>query len=257
MIRTVDALERMSMSELPAGSSTFRCRRSDEVIVAEWEGLLTLRATATGDLLAFEPARDLPRHRVEKLRDGVAAAFLRSLRGSHSLHAAAVASAGATLICVGRSGAGKSTLAAGLCEQRDVELLSDDIAALELRRGLWHVVPSEASIWLHRRRGAGKAPVRSFRTANRPAAVQFVVHLSFDDTVIEPAVRLMHPIDALGVLMSAMVRFDPGPMIWLRELDLVETLLRQARVFEVVRSHRTPPARVARSVTAQTWGNRR
>ncbi len=89
------------------GGEGFRWGQTGDEVVADWRDVLTIRASLTGDLRTWEAAPRASPEIVEKVRHGVAAAFLRSLAGKHSLHASAVVRNGTSLICVGSSGSGK------------------------------------------------------------------------------------------------------------------------------------------------------
>jgi len=72
------------------GEALFRWGYSDGDLVAEWGGLLTLRATRSGELKDLRAVPGASIELVEKARNGVATAFLRAQRKQYSLHGSAV-----------------------------------------------------------------------------------------------------------------------------------------------------------------------
>jgi hypothetical protein len=227
----------------------FRWGRVGQDVVAEWNGVLALRARADGEVISWSPAPGARKDIVDKLRCGVAAAFLRALRGKHSLHASAVAYGGSALVCVGESGAGKSTVAASLCN-KGARLLADDIAGIEAIGSRWHIVPSEPVLWLRHRESEDKATV-SADLAEHPAAIEWIAMFRFDDTANAPVVHRLRGGDAVAALVGAMVRFEATPAVWASELDLVGALTAQAGVFEVARSRHVTAEDVAMAMIAE------
>ena len=206
-------------------------------LVAEWMGILTLRATRTGELKALEPAPGASHELVEKTRHGMATAFLRAQRQQHALHASAVAYQGKALACVGASGLGKSTMAERMCRRPGVELLADDMTELEvLPGGELGVLPSETAVWLATDPAMAKAPLRSSRAATSPAALRCIVSLVFDDDIPNLELRELRGADAVSALVPSLVRFEKNPSHWARELALIGQLVSQSRMVEARRS---------------------
>ncbi len=82
--------------------------------------------------------------------------------GAHLLfHAGALEADGAGVLLPGTSGSGKSTLTAGLVTRAGLGYLTDELAALDLRRGL--LLPYAKPITVKRRQLRGRA-----RAAPRP-----------------------------------------------------------------------------------------
>jgi hypothetical protein len=221
-----------------ASGSTFRWGYEGDDLVAEWMGVLTLRATRTGELKALQPVPGAPEDLVEKTQHGVATAFLRAQQHQHALHACAVAFEGKALVCVGASGLGKSTMAARMCRHPGVELLADDMAEIEiLPGGEVRVLPSEAAVWLATSSSLAKAPVRSSRAATSPAALQCVVSLVFDKGAPNLELREIRGADAVSALIPSLVRFEQTSSLWARELAFIGQLTSRGRVVEARRSH--------------------
>jgi hypothetical protein len=216
---------------------TFRWGYAGEELVAEWAGVLVLRATRNGDLIDLQAVPGASRELVEKTRVGVATAFLRAQRHQHSLHASAVALEGNALVCVGASGLGKSTVAERMCRHAMIKLLADDIAAIELvsDSGV-HVLPSESSVWLETDNSTGKAPVKMPRTAERPSVLQCIVSLVFDAAAPGLELREVRGANAVSALLPSLVRFEKTAALWTRELDFVARLVSQCRVVQATRS---------------------
>jgi hypothetical protein len=226
-------------------TSSFRWGHSGDDLVAEWAGILSLRASKRGELQALSPAPGAARDLVEKTRLGVATAFLRSLRQEHSLHASAVAFQGKALVCVGASGLGKSTIAERMCRHAGVELLGDDVTAIDvLSNGGLQVVPSESAVWLTMNGSTEKAPVRSVPAASQAAELLYIVSLVFDDSARGPHVEDMRGGTAVSALLESLIRFEKTPDVWARELDFVGRLA-QARVVQARRSRDVAPDTMA------------
>lgn len=219
------------------GGLSFRWGTCGEELVAEWGGVLTLHATAAGQLKSWEGVAGASEDLVEKTRRGVATAFLRALRQQHSLHASSVAWDGVALVCVGDSGAGKSTVAERLCRREGVELLADDTAAIDLPAdgGALHVVPTESTLWLASDASEGKTADRSRHAARGPVALRWVAALAFNDShMLE--VRELRGADAVAALLPSLLRFQRTEGQWERELDFVSRLVAQCRVLRATRS---------------------
>jgi hypothetical protein len=224
----------------------FRWGYCGEDLVAEWVGVLSLRATRSGELKGLQPAPGAPRDLVEKTRLGVATAFLLAQRRQHALHASAVAWRGKALVCVGASGLGKSTMAELMCRHSGVELLADDMAALELIPGGGVLVaPSESAIWLATRGSGAKGPVSSPRQAEEPTALMCIVSLVFDDAARSLELLDLRGGDAVSALLPSLVRFEKTSALWARELDFLGELVSQGRIVQATRSHDVPADAVA------------
>ena len=228
---------------------TFRWGCVADHLVAEWPGILTLRATREGDLTSLEPAPGASSVLVEKVRHGAAAAFLRAQRHRYSLHASAVCRNGNALVILGDSGAGKSTLADRLC-RRGYDLLADDIAAIELRPGGWHVLPSEATVWLDLDGSSSKTPSAVSDVARDPAVLRWVVLVAFDDGAPALALHDLRGADAASALFQAMVRFERSPALFERELDVVGDLVARTRMLVARRPYDVPAEIVAEALSA-------
>jgi len=228
---------------------TFRWGYAAGHLIAEWPGILTLRATHGGNLMALEPAPGAPNVLVEKVRHGAAAAFLRAQSHRYSLHASAVSRNGNALVLLGDSGAGKSTLADRLC-RRGYDLLADDIAAIDLRPDGWHVLPSEANLWLDLDGSSSKTPSAAPLVATEPALVEWVVLVGFDEAAPTLALRDLRGADAASALFQSLVRFERSPSVFERELEVVSDLVIRTRVLEARRPHDVPADVVAEALSA-------
>jgi hypothetical protein len=232
----------------------FRWGYVGEDVVAVWEDILTLRATRDGELKALEPMVGAAREIVEKTRRGAATAFLRARQHKHSLHASAVEWKGRALLFVGDSGAGKSTTAERLCRRGGVGLLSDDLAAIEPRQNGWHVLPSEAVLWLEASDSRTKTSTTPLRAAKEPASVRCIVSLAFIEKDATLEVKELRGAEAVAALLPSLVRFDPNPIVWERELDVLSGLVSQAVVLRATRSRDVPPDEVANVLVARLMG---
>jgi hypothetical protein len=223
-------------------------------IVAEWPGVLSLRAKPDGDLEAISVDPGAPRDLVDKVRLGIASAFLRACRGLTSLHASAVALHGAAIVCAGDSGSGKSTLALHMCQRPGVELLSDDITALDVGTdSAARVLPSERCLWVAPGptplRGGQKHPVMPDRVAVLPADLRCLVCLSFcDDADDAIRVRVVRGRQALEAMIPSLVRFERGARVWAREFEFASTLVSRHPVVVVQRSRSVRPEAAAGAV---------
>lgn len=214
--------------------------------VAEWSGLLTVHADVHGHMKALVPAPGVDPAYVRKLFRGPATAFARSVVGKLSLHASAFALNEHSLVCIGESGAGKSTLAIETCRLDGVELLADDVAAVDLIDGAWCVSPTEASHWL----GVGgdpedKAEIPARAAAASPARLGAIVALRFVDGTSGPRLQRLRGSEAFGSLLSTPLRFSLTASVWRGELDALVALGMAVPVFELLRSRATPPSEAA------------
>jgi hypothetical protein len=243
-VKTPERVEWAVVEE--ADGVSFRWGYAEEDLVAEWPGILTLRATRSGELKALRPAPGASDDLVEKTRLGVATAFLRAQRRQHALHASAVAWQGNALVCVGPSGLGKSTMAERMCLRPGVELVADDTATIEfVPDGQVHVVPSESAIWLAKEGSGAKEPMRPSRAAQHPAALRYVVSLVFDAAAPSLELRHLRGGDAVSALLPSLVRFEKTSALWARELDFLSELVKHGRVVQARRSYDVPADAVA------------
>lgn len=236
------------------GAVAFRWRQDGDDVFAEYPGLFTLSATAGGVLKSLEPADHLSDLAVEKLRNGFAAAFLRSLRGGYSLHASAVANARGGLLFIGESGSGKSTLAEHLCRHSGIRLLADDIAAVEQHDGAWKLVPSEGVHWVEGHCVGQKTPIPSRLPLAGPAPLLWIVSLRFDGSVKGPPLvsrRALRGADVITTLTTAALRFTSGPKTWLGEFAALTALASGAISLEIARTRTTPAARVVEAILTE------
>jgi hypothetical protein len=224
----------------------FRWGRAGEDYVAEWSGVLSIRASACGEIKQITPAPGASLDAIEKVRRGAAAAFARALAGKLSLHASAVACGRSALACVGPSGVGKSTIAERLCRRDNVELLADDVAAVEFRDGRWQMQPSESQLWLTSEGQSDSTKTAiAVQTATSSVPLRWVIALRFDDALPGPESRRLAGARVGAALLEAGVRFDVAPRKLRLELDLADGLASQALVYEVARPHRTSADSVA------------
>jgi hypothetical protein len=227
------------------GGCHFRWRRSPAGVLAEWVGILVLRLDAAGRV-SYEPATGADPRLVDKLTHTGAAAFVRALRQQPSLHASAVAASGRALVCLGEKGSGKSTAAAELCRTPGVELLADDVAALDRERGVWRVLPTESAHWLAAAGGHLKGPVSAAAVGSDAAPLSTLVAVRFDDGAPAPRARRLRGAEAYATLSAALLRFEATDLLRVQELDVLSSIAAQARVFELVRGHSTGAAETAR-----------
>jgi hypothetical protein len=232
------------------GEFSFRWGYSDGDLVAEWGGLLTLRATRDGALKTLHALPGVSPERVEKARNGVATAFLRAQRGQHSLHASAITWEGRGLVCVGPSGQGKSTMADRLCRRAGFALLADDVAAVELAPGcVPQVVPTESVVWLGNDPSEDKAPVAVSRVAPAAVPLSLVACLSIEeDSFSGLNLRDLRGGDAFSALLPSLIRFERTAVHWAREFDFLSRIVSQCRIVQITRSRRVPSDTVAHAL---------
>jgi hypothetical protein len=185
---------------------------------------------------------------LEKVANGEAAAFLRSLAGGLSLHASAVAHHGAALMMIGPSGAGKSTTAAAMCSGFGASLLADDVAGLELAPWGLRALPSEGSSWLDD--GCGNKRSVATRVATQPADVKAIVWLSFDESLRSPRVVRVRGSAIVSQMLEALLRFDLAPTVWEREFELLSRLTEDIQLLSLSRSRRVSPEQTAQLVAS-------
>jgi hypothetical protein len=233
----------------------FRWRPAGTGYVAEWEGIVTVRIDAAGTIREVDVNPGAALEAVEKVRSGAAAAFARFVAGGFSLHSSAACDDGGAVVCVGPSGVGKSTVMSFVCSSYGLRLLADDVAGLSPVDGIWHVLPSEKSVWLQSPSSAARAKHPSARAAAlAPARISSVVALAFDDSALGLEVRQLRPVDAAAELLSSLMRFATDAQHMLREVELAAAIERQAPVFRVVRPHVTPPEEVAAEIVRLNAG---
>jgi hypothetical protein len=228
----------------------FRWGYAGDDLVAEWEGIVAIRATRSGELKALDASPRASKEVVEKTRRGAVTAFLRAQRKQHSLHASAVVLRGAGLACIGASGAGKSTLADYLCREHDAALLADDIAAIDLVAGRGvAILPTERAVWLAPDAASEvKAPVQAHRRASAAAPLRWIAALAFDESASSPSARELHGGDAVSAMLPTLIRFEKTPELWARELDFLATIASQCRIVELTRSRRVAVGAAARAL---------
>jgi hypothetical protein len=229
----------------------FDWKQTADGYVADWPGVLRLRATTAGEITDLVVAPDAPSDAVEKIRNGAAIAFVRAIAGKASLHASAVARDGIAILCVGPSGAGKSSLAKGLCEVGGACLLADDITVVDEIAGRWHASPSERAVWLRSSTDVGETKTPALcPTSASPAPIVWVAHLSFDDDLDRAQVRLLKGAAMAVCVLLAIVGLepDPTPASLRRDLALVASISAQASVLEVARPRRAPIEATARAI---------
>ena len=237
------------VSESENGGTVFRWGYSGLDLVAEWEGLVTLRATRDGELKAIRYVPGIPEDLINKTRQGSVAAFLRAQRQLHTMHACAVSLEGRALMCVGASGMGKSTMAERLCRYPGVELLADDMAAIELLPGSGaQVRPSESAVWLATDGSEAKEPVKSTRMAARPGVLQGIVSLVFNDASSQLELLELRGADAVSALLPSFVRFERSAALWTREFDFVAHLVSHSKILRAIRSREIAAETVAEAL---------
>jgi hypothetical protein len=214
------------------GRAVFRIGRKGDELVAEWDGLCTLRSDRRGERVTFEAEAGADAPLVAKVRNGLAAALVRQLSGGTSLHASAVALEGKSIAFLGDSGAGKSTFAEWMCRDERTALLADDILRVELGPDSISALPSESDHWFENE--AGKAPVAAVRAANAPARLSALVTLVWDDAAPEPVALRVRGQRAVACLVPALVRFViDEPDVQIGELERIERLLTGAPLYEL------------------------
>jgi hypothetical protein len=228
-----------------SGEGSFRSGRLCEDHVAEWGDALVVRTDASGAVRELWTDDDIPPSSIEKLKRGVASAFVRAVRGELSWHAAAVACEGGGVLLLGESGAGKSTAAYALCRDHGAALLADDVAAIDGAGPRVTIEPTEPVLWLCEPGGSARAKQpQTARTAMSPCVLTTCAFLAFDDSAPLRA-RALGGSEGFQRLLAAMLRFIPSPERWRRELDVIARIAEQARCFEVVRGKETDAAATA------------
>jgi hypothetical protein len=225
------------------GAHGFRLGRVDGDVVADWEGIVAVRATERGHLVDTRPDSSAPAEWVRKVLDGAARAFLAFLVRGVSLHASAILHRGRAVVCMGPSGAGKSTVAAFACHLPGVRLLADDTALLA-RGESYRVLPSEGSVWLASPGDCGSKIPNDAPTATDPGLLVGLVALRFAD-VASPQLRRLHGAEAAAPVFEALARFLIAPDAQRRELDDAADLAARVPVYGLLRRTDTDAGAVA------------
>ncbi len=221
-----------------------RIGREGKRLVADWDGLGTLRASDDGCFVEVVPAPDVPLPELRKWRQGPVRALLRHLAGEPTLHASAVAVRGRALAFLGESGAGKSTCAASLCRRPEAELLADDLAHIGVAHGDVTVEPSEKEHWLFAdsaaatgRAGhaAGKGGLMATRVATGSCPLDAIVELAFGE-VAAPVLTPVRGEAAFEALNAAYVRFIlDDARVHLRDLEWLAVIVASVPVVRLTR----------------------
>jgi hypothetical protein len=228
------------------GGARFRIGRHGTDLVADWEGLATLRVSRVRHELTIAPNVSVAD--ADKLRNGPARALLRHLQGGVTLHGSSVEIGGSAIAFLGPSGSGKSTAAAHACAHLGARLLADDLVAIDVGDGAAYVSSSEAAHWLlpDSRSALGfllgdteaKVPVAARperRQSGVSAPLKALITLEFDDEA-EPSTEPIVGTDAFEALNAGYVRFAiDDPVIALGDLDQIARLSAQVPVFRLVR----------------------
>ena len=235
------------------GAGAFRIGRDGQDLVAQWDGIGTLRASANGSRheVAFPEGISQPYR--EKFCAGPVAALLRHLAGGTTLHASAVEIGGEALAFLGDSGSGKSTAAADLCGRLGAVLLADDLVTIDRRADThwalardsnhWLSADSMAAVGLGRIAGdAGeakspvRAPNRSSTAAPHGARLRALVQLAFDDSVSAPALRRLEGRESFEAINGGYVRFIiDDAAVCLRDLDQISRLSTAVPTYRLTR----------------------
>lgn len=155
---TLEELDREAW-ERERGVEANRSQSSDRVFGHFYHSLRYL--VEGGRSIKVYRERPLPEDLVRRCLIGLPLAILLRQRGVLTLHAGAVAKAGAAVAFVGPSGAGKSTLSE-LFHQHGYEVLTDDLLAVRFDEGGPVVVPGAPQIRL--RAGSGATLVPEYET---------------------------------------------------------------------------------------------
>jgi hypothetical protein len=206
-------------------------------LVVEWEGLGCLfssTADADGVFLAVEGADAT---KLDKFRATSLMACQRYLAGKLSLHGSAVALPSGAIVLIGDRGAGKSTTAMALTERLGAAFLADDIVPVDWEGPDPVVQPVQDSFWLANDASAWfglqassteKRPFPPRNRAGKPERLKAVVHLDFDEALLDDVdLQPMRGHEAFVALSLAHVCFPQG-----RDDDALRNL--EAR-FEFVR----------------------
>ena len=229
------------------GRSWFRVGREGDWLVAEWEGVGTLRAHVLACRSPeISPAEGLDPEDEEKWRRGPVRALVRHLAGASSLHASAISVNGRALAFLGESGVGKSTCAADICMRTGASLLADDIAEIEENDGRFVVRVSESAHWLlpdaQKQLGFADLPpsVKSRVPARRIAMSAMplggIVTLAFSDELARPVLTPVYGHGAFLAVSSSYVRFVlDDQTVWQRDLETIGRLVATTPVYALLR----------------------
>jgi hypothetical protein len=238
------------LRELPnPGAAGFRIGRDGGELVAEWEGVATLRASRDAEWHDLVVAEGITAMDADKLRAGPVRGLLRHLRGDMTVHGSAVSINGHAVAFVGLSGAGKSTIAADACHRLGATLLADDLVTIDRRDDVYAVAPTDSVHWLLpdsrdalglSRAGVAKLPVDTPRggatieSAN--ARLCAIVSLCFDDTSPTPRLSPIGGVESFEAINAGFVRFVVDePQVALRDLDEISRLAASVPVFRLTR----------------------
>jgi hypothetical protein len=241
------------------GEIAFRVGRDGEMLVAEWTGLGILRADRAGRAPSFVWDPRANPKLVNKVKNGHAAALVRHLQGSLSLHASVVARRGLAVAFVGPSGAGKSTLDAALCARADYELMADDIAPVQFAGDEVLALPGEREHWLDEASvealslGAEQAEQGSVgekcalpatRIASQAARLVAVVSLVFEAERPVAQVSRLRGLAALEPLVPCVARFViDEARVQEEELAQLSALCARVPILELRRARRLSDVR--------------
>ncbi len=220
----------------------FHLERQGDRVVAEWRGLATYQSDRTPRLVA---ARGADAARFRKLARGSARAIDRAIEGRASFHAAAVGIDGEGLMMFGPSGVGKSTLAAEWV-RRGATLHADDTAFVDFAADGALLLPGESEHWL--RHGSGKGPVTAATSATRPVRLGVAVELAPDAMATEIRVEPLRGSEAMRAVSAALFHLEGDASALERHFELVESTVREVRIFRMVRPISASPADVAAQV---------
>ncbi len=226
------------------GRVDFRVGRRGCRLIAEWPGLAILRADRASAWSELTFAEGVDPKWCAKLERGLAAAMLRQIRGELTLHASALASESHAILLLGQSGAGKSTLAAVLASRPDVHLLADDTSPISFEEDHARVSTGDSELWLledarasifSTENGPGKRPVPFPSQPKKRLKILAIVALSYSE-VSAPRLAALRGHAALARLLEGTVRFViDEPRVQLREMSLLEELVRTTPILELTR----------------------
>ena len=121
--------------------SWFQSRRlADGTIYLRWTRIFEFLVSADGRRILYRRLEHASRESFSVYLLGQVLSFTLLARGSDPLHGTIVAVDGMAVAFMGDCGYGKSTLAAALLA-RGYRVITDDLAALEMRKGRWVVHP--------------------------------------------------------------------------------------------------------------------
>jgi hypothetical protein len=205
----------------------------------EWTGMVSVRLSPRGEVLAVNQVDSADARLVGKILDHSIPAMALHLAGGLSFHASAVVRGHRAIAFLGASGRGKSTLASALCLRASGRLLADDITTCVEALGTWVARGVERQSWLDpsARRALlgevaegsslGKEPVPLPNEAEAPLAA--LVLLEEAPTI--DLVRLTG-LRAAEVLLTQLIRLElEDPAVQVRDLERIELLLRAVPVF--------------------------